>query len=95
MATFLLIYDVVDDYVERRAPLRARHLALARAARERGDLVMAGAYGDPIVGAVLVFRAEDASTADDFARQDPYVTEGLVTAWRVHPWNEVLVTETS
>lgn len=30
---YLLFYDVVPDYVERRAALRAEHLALAQAAR--------------------------------------------------------------
>ena len=27
---YLLMYDVVKDYVERRAPLRSAHIALAR-----------------------------------------------------------------
>jgi len=27
---------------------------------------------------------------DGFARADPYVTEGLVTRWRVVPWNVVV-----
>ena len=52
---YLLFYDVVDDYLERRTALRAEHLALAEAARERGDLVLAGALDEPADGAVLVF----------------------------------------
>jgi uncharacterized protein len=40
---WVLLYDVVDDYVERRAPLRSEHLELVRDAHERGELVMAGA----------------------------------------------------
>jgi uncharacterized protein YciI len=48
MMHYLLIYDVVPDYVERRAPLRAEHLALARAAVERGELVLGGALADPV-----------------------------------------------
>ena len=31
---YLLFYDVVDDYLERRVPLRAEHLRLAQEARE-------------------------------------------------------------
>ena len=34
---FLLMYDVVDDYVERRAPFRREHIALAREAVARGE----------------------------------------------------------
>ena len=52
---YLLLYDVVDDYVERRGQYRAAHLALARAAASRGELVLGGALANPAVGAVLLF----------------------------------------
>ena len=87
---WLLFYDVVDDYVERRTPLRGDHLALATAAYERGELLLAGALADPPDGAVLVFAAEDASVAEDFAAADPYVQHGLVTSWRVRAWTVVI-----
>ncbi len=87
---WLLLYDLVDDYMERRAALRDDHLALGRAAHERGDLVMAGALADPPDGAVLVFKGDDASAAENFARHDPYVENGLVTSWRVRPWTVVI-----
>lgn len=90
MAYYLLFYDVVDNFVERRAPFRQAHLTLAQQAHERGELVMAGAFGEPVDGAVLLFNSEDASTAEDFAKSDPYVGEGLVPAWRVRKWHEVL-----
>jgi uncharacterized protein YciI len=86
----LLLYDLVDDYLERRAPLRDRHLALAREAHERGQLVMAGALTDPPDRAVLVFTGDDEGAAEDFARSDPYVDAGLVTAWTVRRWNVVV-----
>jgi uncharacterized protein YciI len=87
---WLLWYDVVDDYVERRAPLRAAHLQLAREAHERGELLLAGALDDPADGAVLVFKADDAAVVEAFVQADPYVREGLVTAWRVRRWNVVI-----
>ncbi|MPY91958.1 MAG: hypothetical protein GEV08_02515 [Acidimicrobiia bacterium] len=86
---WLLFYDVVEDYVARRAPLRDAHFSLLRAALERGELVLAGALADPVDGAVLVFRGDDASVAEDFVAADPYVQAGLVTAWRVRPWTVV------
>jgi uncharacterized protein YciI len=63
---FLLFYEVVDDYIHRRRAFRKEHLALAQEAKERGNLVLAGAYGDPPDGAALVFRAEDDSVVRDF-----------------------------
>ena len=90
MAYFALLYETVDDYVNRRAPYRADHLRLATAARERGELVMAGAWAEPADGALLVFQGEDAAVAKRFAEEDPYVLNGLVTNWRVRTWNVVV-----
>lgn len=87
---YILLYDVVDNFIDRRAPLRDDHLARVRAAHDRGDLVMAGAFADPVDGAALVFTGADRSVAERFAADDPYVTEGLVTAWRVRTWNVVV-----
>jgi uncharacterized protein len=53
----VLEYALADDYLERRAALRADHLALLRAAHERGELLMAGALPDPYDRALLVPRA--------------------------------------
>jgi uncharacterized protein len=87
---YLLLYDVVDDYVERRAPLREAHLRHARAAHARGELVLGGALADPVDGAVLLFRADSPAPARAFAESDPYVREGLVTRWRVREWTTVV-----
>jgi uncharacterized protein YciI len=85
---YLLLYDIVPDYVERRAPFRAQHLALAQAAQARGELVLGGALADPVDGAVLLFRNQTAAEA--FAQADSYVRNGLVTRWRVRAWNTVV-----
>lgn len=86
----LLFYDYVDDIVERRAPFRQEHLALAGEFRERGILLMAGALVEPVDGAVLVFATDDHSIVEDFVAIDPYVRAGLVTAWRIRSWNVVI-----
>jgi uncharacterized protein YciI len=90
MKHFLLIYDAVPDYATRRAPFRASHLQLAQAARARGELVLAGGLADPVDGSVFLFQGETASEAEAFAKGDPYVREGLVTAWRVREWTTVV-----
>ena len=90
---YLLFYDVVPDYLERRSAFRDSHLTLARAAHERGELVMAGALHDPVDGAALVFKTENPSVPEEFAKNDPYVLNGLVTNWRVRRWAEVLTGE--
>lgn len=87
---YLLFYDYVENAVERRAPFREEHLRLAREAVGRGELLMGGAFADPVDGAALVFRAEDASVVEAFVRRDPYVTNGVVRRWRLRPWTVVV-----
>ena len=89
MKHFLLTYTLAPDYLARRAALRAGHLALARAAAERGELLLGGAL-DPAEEAVLLFAGENAGAAQAFARGDPYVVNGLVTGWRVREWITVV-----
>lgn len=87
---WLLSNDYVDDIAARRGPFREAHLALVRDLHDRGSVLMAGAVGDPIEGALFVFTGDDQGVIEEFVAQDPYVGEGLVTAWQVRPWNVVV-----
>jgi uncharacterized protein YciI/heme-degrading monooxygenase HmoA len=90
MNYYALIYETVDDYVARRAEFRELHLRIAREVRERGELILAGAFDDPVDRALLVFRVDDKSKVEEFARKDPYVVNGLVKKWEVRPWKVVV-----
>lgn len=90
MNYYALIYETVDDYVARRAQFRELHLRIAREVREQGELILAGAFDDPVDRALLVFRVDDKSKVEDFARKDPYVVNGLVKEWQVRPWKVVV-----
>ena len=83
---YILFYKTVDNYVEKRAPLRPLHLDLVNESHKGGTLVMAGALTDPADGAVLIFKGDSPAVAEDFARNDPYVKNGLITEWHVRPW---------
>lgn len=87
---WLLMYELVDDYLERRADHRSAHLALAWAAVERGELLLAGAVAEPVDSALLLFQGASPAAAEAFARADPYVNAGLVRSWRVRPWQTVV-----
>jgi uncharacterized protein len=93
MSYFALFYDFVDDFMTRRIPHREEHLRLARESYARGELVLAGALTDAPATALLVFNTADATPAEDFARQDPYVKNGVAKTWRVRPWTVVVGNE--
>jgi uncharacterized protein len=86
---FALLYYVGPDFAQKRGPHREPHLKLVFEANRRGELIHGGALGDPPDRALLVFRGDDRSVAEDFAKVDPYVTSGLVARWEVQPWNIV------
>ena len=87
---YILFYKTVENYAEKRKPYREQHLALAKQAREAGELYMAGALADPADGAVLVFKGESPQVAEQFAQNDPYVKNGLISEWQVRPWMVVV-----
>lgn len=86
---YLLIYEVVDDYIEKRVSFRPVHLALAEQAAARGELVLGGALADPVDKAILLFRSNGPEVAESFANNDPYVQNGLVKKWSVREWTTV------
>ncbi len=87
---YLLFYDVVEDYATRRMPFRTAHLEHGRQALARGELVLGGAFANPVDGAVLLFQGDSPAVAEKFAKSDPYVLNGLVTKWRVREWTTVI-----
>jgi uncharacterized protein YciI len=90
MNYYALFYYVVDDYVTRRSPFREEHLRLARESLERGELQLGGALGDPVDGALLVFRAPNKGIVEKFVHSDPYVRNSLVTRWEIRLWAVVV-----
>ena len=87
---YLLFYEAASDYEERRKPFREAHLEHARAAAARGELVLGGAYANPIDGALILFRGNSPAAAEQFAKSDPYVVNGVVKKWYVREWTTVV-----
>jgi uncharacterized protein YciI len=86
-----LFYETVEHYVERRQPFRQLHLAHATKWNEAGKLILAGACKPE--GALLVFRVDSVAEVEEFAKNDPYVLNGLITRWTVKEWVVVIGNE--
>ncbi len=87
---YILFYDFVDNFLEKRTQFRSAHLEHVREAFERGELVLAGALADPTDRGVLIFRGTSTHAAEASAKADPYVVNGLVTSWAVRKWMTVI-----
>lgn len=90
MMYFALFYDYVPDYLERRPAYRQAHLAYAARAHQGGSLLLGGAFDHPADGALLVFRADNKFQVEEFAKNDPYVINGIATSWQVRDWTVVI-----
>jgi uncharacterized protein len=89
---YLLFYEVAEGYAERRVPFRPTHLAHAKEAVDRGELVLGGVLANPLDMAVILFQGDSPAAAESFARTDPYVLNGLVSRWYIREWNTVVGT---
>ncbi|MCK9517819.1 MAG: YciI family protein [Dehalococcoidia bacterium] len=89
----ILFYNYVEDVAPKREPFRAQHLDLLRDLERKGIVKMAGAFADPLDGAVIIFNTDDRSVVEAFVQEDPYVANGLVTTWRIRAWDVVIGAE--
>lgn len=87
---FLLTYTVIPGYLEARQLYRQQHIQLANEAAQRGELCLGGALSAPTDYAVLLFKGDSDEVAKQFAKNDPYVVNGLVTNWTVRQWDIVI-----
>lgn len=87
---YLLFYEYTDDYLKRRGEFRNAHLTAGWAANQRGELLLGGAFANPADGALLIFKGDSPAIAEDFAKSDPYVLNGLVKRWQVREWTTVV-----
>ncbi|AKZ62570.1 hypothetical protein F506_07660 [Herbaspirillum hiltneri N3] len=87
---YALFYRFVKDSKTAKQPFRSEHLGYAWEASARGELILGGALADPEDEALLLFTGDSPEVAENFARKDPYVLNGVVTQWQVRPWTTVV-----
>jgi uncharacterized protein YciI len=86
---YVLFYDSADDVASKAPQHFPAHRARLQEFHARGDLLQVGTFADPQQhGSMAVFRTREA--AEEFAREDPFVLNGVVRDWRILDWNEIL-----
>jgi uncharacterized protein len=84
---YVLFYTAGDrEQVMAHFPAHRAHIDAFHA---RGELLMTGAFVDGSDGGAMgIFTTREAAEA--FVRDDPFLQHGVVTAWQIRDWNEVL-----
>mgnify|MGYP001403145565 CR=1 FL=1 len=86
---YVLFYETADDGIAKAAAVFPAHKVRLDEFHGRGTLVMVGTFANPQHdGSMAIFTTRDA--AEEFARGDPFVVNGVVASWRVLEWNEIL-----
>jgi uncharacterized protein YciI len=85
----VLFYDSAPDVLGKAPAHFPAHKAHLDDFHARGTLLMVGTFGDPQAeGTMAVFTTRAA--AEEFAENDPFVLNGVVRAWHIRDWNEIL-----
>jgi hypothetical protein len=85
---YVLFYESGDD-VATLAPLHfPAHRARWEEFAANGRLVAIGPFTDG-TGAMGVFATRAA--AEEFAKDDPFVVNGVIRGWSIREWNEALL----
>lgn len=87
---YVLTYAMAADAEPAQlGELFPRHLETWTSFQRDGTLVAIGPMENTSDGALAVFRTREA--AEEFARADPFVREGMVGEWKVTGWREALL----
>ena len=65
-----------------------RHKAVVNAFVARGDVIGIGPFAD--LGNMAIFRTREAAEA--FAKEDPFILEGLVKSVAIRDWSDAMLT---
>ncbi len=88
MKKYVLFYESADDVLE-KAPLHfPAHRARWNEFRTRGTLLLIGPFANPQEGSIAISTTWEA--AEEFARGDPFVLNGVVRDWYIRDWNEAI-----
>src|SRR5262249_10421611 len=86
---YVVFYESAPDVATNAPPHLPAHIARWKEFRERGQLLMIGTFSNAQDdGSMAIFATREAAEA--FIKDDPFVIHGVVQAWTVREWREVL-----
>jgi len=82
-------YDVAPGSLAKLKEHFPAHRARLEDFHARGLLIAAGPLGNPPESAMGIFASREA--AEEFIKGDPFVTNGVVSKWRLLEWNAAFI----
>jgi uncharacterized protein YciI len=96
VAFFVTSCKSFDEVKSKHGATIAAHVARSNELHQKGTLLMAGAFldhpdkdsPDEPVTTMGIFPTRAA--AEEYAKEDPFVLNGLVTKWYIREWDNIL-----
>jgi uncharacterized protein YciI len=86
---YVLFYESADDVASKAPAHFAAHVLRYSEFQAQGTLLMLGTFANAQdEGSMAIFTTREA--AEEFVKGDPFVVNGVVRAWHIREWNEVL-----
>jgi len=82
-------YDVAPGSLLKLKEHYPAHRARLEDFHARGLLLAAGPLGNPPESAMGIFASREA--AEEFIKGDPFITNGVVSKWRLLEWNAAFI----
>jgi uncharacterized protein len=83
---YVLQYTYVEGMLEKRVPHRTSHLSFTESYIADKYLVAGGAFVPEVDQGMLLFKSKK-SIVENFARNDPYVVNGLIREYKIREWS--------
>ncbi|PYV57274.1 MAG: hypothetical protein DMG96_31660 [Acidobacteria bacterium] len=91
VAFFVTSCKSLDEVKSKYGATIAAHMTRSNELHKKGSLLMAGAFlddpGEPVT-TMGIFPSREA--AEEYAKGDPFVLNGLVTKWYIREWANIL-----
>jgi uncharacterized protein len=86
---YVVLYETAPNALGKAMELFPAHQRHYEPYAERGELLGLGTFGDPQTeGSMAIFATREA--AEQFVKDDPFVTEGVVARFQVRDWDDVV-----
>ena len=87
---YVMFYESADNMLAKARQYFPAHQAHWAKFLSEGTLLMIGTFANPQEDCSMgIFTTREA--AEEFAKGDPFVLNGVVKRWYIREWNEVLV----
>ncbi len=87
VAFFDILYDSLEDAVSKAPDVVAAHRARSSELHARGTLLMSGAFlNNPQELLCTMAICPTREAAEEYARGDPFVLNGMVSKWYIREW---------